>query len=397
MARASLVPLSDDSDRNRAVADAAVELLTRSPMPVVAHDAELVVIGWNAAAERLFGFTAQEAVGRSLAEFLVSGEVAAAWRAALSSADAVDLACARKAGGKQRCAWTFQAIAGDPARWLCVAQAIAGPSLQERILGAVLDNLPISIWAVDRRGDYVFHDGLGVAQLGIQRGSWVGLNLWEMWKGVEGTAETLRQVRNAMDSAKHTHAYAEAMGLTWETWCVPLKGDGDEVELVVSTTMDITAHRRAEAELHARIEQIEQQQRLIKDLATPIIEVWEGVLTMPLMGTVDGDRATEMMQRMLDEVVRVRARHAILDLTGVDEVDARTAAYLLDLVRAIRLLGAEAIITGVRPQVAQIFVSLGADLSAIPIRSNLRSGLEYCMRKAQARREAGARARGGAQ
>lgn len=387
MASVSVVSLDADADRTRAVADATVELLTRAPVPVVAHDAELIVTGWNAAAERCFGFTAEEIVGRSLAEVLLDKEAAAAWRAALAApGEAVTLAGARKAGGALRCAWTLQAIAGDKTRWLAMGQPIAGPSLDERIFKAVLDNLPISIWVVDRRGDYVFHDGLGVAQVGVERGSWVGLNLWEMWKGVEGTKETLRQVRVAMDSAQHTHAFAEAMGLYWETWCVPLKDPDGAVDLVVSTTMDITTYRRAESELQARIEQIEAQQQLIKDLATPIIEVWEGVLTAPLTGVLDGERATEMMQRLLGEVVRVRARHAILDLTGVEQVDERTAAYLVELVRAIRLLGAEAIITGVRPQVAQIFVSLGADLTAIPIRSNLRSGLEYCMRKPQARR-----------
>jgi rsbT co-antagonist protein RsbR len=392
MAKIPVVSLDADGDRTRAVADAAVELLTRAPVPVVSHDADLTVTGWNAAAERCFGFTAEEIVGRSLVGILLDGEAAAAWRAGLAApGDAVTLACARKAGGQQRCAWTLQAIAGEEPRWLAMGQPIAGPSLDERLFGAVLDNLPISIWVVDRRGDYVFHDGLGVAQLGIQRRSWVGLNLWEMWKGVEGTTETLRQVRVAMDSAQQTHAFAEAMGLHWETWCVPLKNEDGEVDLVVSTTMDITAHRRAESELQARIEQIEEQQKLIKDLATPIIEVWEGVLTAPLTGVLDGERATEMMQRLLGEVVRVRARHAILDLTGVEQVDERTAAYLVELVRAIRLLGAEAIITGVRPQVAQIFVSLGADLTAIPIRSNLRSGLEYCMRKPRA--GAGARTR----
>lgn len=383
MVENSVVSLDTAGARTRAVAEAAVELLTRAPVPVVAHDAELRVTGWNAAAERCFGFTAAEIVGRSLAEVLLDREAAAAWRAGLSApGEAVTLACARKAGGKQRCAWTLQAIAGETTRWLAMGQPIAGPSLDERIFGAVLDNLPISIWVVDRRGDYVFHDGLGVAQLGIERRSWVGLNLWEMWKGVEGTAETLRQVRVAMESAQHTHAFAEAMGLHWETWCVPLTNEDGEVDLVVSTTMDITGHHRAKAELQERILQIEEQQRIIKDLSTPIIEVWEGVLTAPLTGVLDGERATEMMQRLLGEVVRVRARHAILDLTGVEQVDERTAAYLIELVRAIRLLGAEAIITGVRPQVAQTFVSLGADLTAIPIRSNLRSGLEYCMRKA---------------
>jgi rsbT co-antagonist protein RsbR len=389
MAPPVVVPSDPTGDRTQAIADAAVELLTRGPLPVVVHDSALTVVGWNGAAERCFGFTAQEVLERSLADFLVDAEVAASWRAALESpTEAVTLACARKTGGRLKCSWTFQAIAGEPTQWLCAARPLAGPSLDERILSAVLDNLPISIWAVDRRGDYVFHDGLGVAQLGIERGSFVGQNMWEMWKDAEGTAETLRQVQAAMESNEHTHAYAEAMGFAWETWCVPLVGDDEEeVELVVSTTMDITAHRRVESELYERIQQIEQQQQLIRELATPIIEVWDGVLMMPLMGTVDSAQATEqMMERMLGEVVRMRARHAILDLTGVDEVDTHTGAYLVKLVRAIRLLGAEAIITGVRPTVAQLFVSLGANLSAIPVRSTLRSGLEYCMRGTSARR-----------
>ncbi|NJO55164.1 MAG: STAS domain-containing protein [Rhodospirillales bacterium] len=99
----------------------------------------------------------------------------------------------------------------------------------------------------------------------------------------------------------------------------------------------------------------------------------------PLTGEIDSDRASQITERMLDAVASKRARHAILDLTGVETVSAQTAAYLISLVRAIRLLGAEAIITGIRPSVAQLFVSLGTDLSSIPTRANLRSGLEYCM------------------
>ena len=100
---------------------------------------------------------------------------------------------------------------------------------------------------------------------------------------------------------------------------------------------------------------------------------------MPMMGPLDSEQATQMMERMLGEISRMRARYAILDLTGVDEVGTETAAYLVSLVRAIRLLGAKAIVTGVRPSVAKTLVSLDADLSSIPMRSNLRSGLQYCM------------------
>lgn len=389
MGPASIVPRDATGEQTRAIADAAVELLSRGPQPVVVHDAALIVRGWNAAAERCFGFTAAEAIGRSLAEFLLPGAAAAAWQAALTGdADAAPttVACTRKTGGTRACAWRFQAIGGAATSWLCAGEPAREPTLDERVLGAVLDNLPISVWAVDRKGDYLFHDGLGVAQIGVERRSWIGLNLWTLWGDNPGTAETLRNVRLAMDSDQSTHAFAEAMGMVWESWCVPIHDAEGAVDIVVSTTMDITASRRVEAELRARIEQIEAQQQIIRDLATPIIEIWDGVLTVPLMGSVDSERTTELMERTLAEVVRVRARHTILDLTGVEVVDARTAGYLIDLVRSIRLLGAEAIITGIRPSVAQIFVSLGSDLRSIPTRSNLRSGLEYCMQKASARR-----------
>lgn len=393
MVLARVVASDPDPVRTGAVADATVELLTRAPFAVVVHDDALVVTGWNEAAARCFGVAADAAVGRPLAGLLMTEADAAAWRAALGRGEtAASFACTRIGAGPLKCAWQAQAIAGAAPTWICIVTPAPRASLDERVLTAVLDNLPISIWAVDRRGDYVFHDGLGVAQLGIERRSWIGLNLWKLWGGNEGTADTLRQVQAAMDSNKQTHAFAEAMGMTWETWCVPLPGDDGAADLVVSVTMDITPSRRAEVELRERLATIEHQQKMIKDLATPIIEVWEGVLTVPLMGSVDGERTTELMERMLAEVARKRARHAILDLTGVEVVDARTAAYIIDLVRAIRLLGAEAILTGIGPGVAQIFVDVGADLSKIPTRSNLRSGLEHCMQRIAlgAARKAGA-------
>lgn len=141
---------------------------------------------------------------------------------------------------------------------------------------------------------------------------------------------------------------------------------------------------RAEKELRGKLELIARQQELIQALGAPIIEVWDGVLTVPLVGTIDSGRTDDLMPKLLGEVNRKRAKHAILDLTGVDTVDTATAAYLLDLVRAIRLLGAEAIITGIRPTVAQTIVSLGSSFVEIPTYANLRSGLEYCMRRLSA-------------
>lgn len=382
MAQARVVASDPDPARTRALADAAVELLTRAPFAVVVHDAALVVTGWNEAAGRCFGFTAEEAVGRPLAGLLLAPADAAGWAAAIGRGETSGaFVCARKSEGPLRCEWQAQAIAGASPTWICIVTPTSRTSLDERVLTALLDNLPISIWAVDRRGDYVFHDGLGVEQIGVQRRSWIGLNLWKLWGDNPGTAETLAQVRAAMDSNLKTHAFAEAMGLTWETWCVPLLGDDGTAEIVVSATMDITANRRAEAELRARLELIEQQQQMIKDLATPIIEVWEGVLTVPLMGAVDGDRTTELMERMLSEVARKRAHHAILDLTGVEHVDATAVVQLARTVQAVGLLGTEMVLTGIRGAVARRLVELGADLRGAAVRQTLQGGIDLAMRR----------------
>jgi rsbT co-antagonist protein RsbR len=379
-----------DPDRTRALGTAAIDLLARAPFPVVIHDLDLVVTGWNEGAARCFEFAEEEALGKRIDDLFLAEDRIDAWREALVESGAPRIfECAQRGGDTVPCEWRYQAASGEraaEASWICMAQPMPSksalaPSLDARILRAVLDTLPMSVWAVDREGDYVFHDGLGVELAGMKRGDLLGQNLWELWKGVPGTVETLQQVRVAMDSKQGAHAYAEAMGRAWETWCMPITSERGEVEFVASVTMDITDSKRAESELREKLELIKLQERLIHALAAPIIEVWDGVLTVPLVGIVDSSRATELMDQLLREVVRKRARYAILDLTGVDTVETQTAAYLINLVRAVRLLGAAAIITGIRPTVAQTIVSLDADLSEVPIRSNLRSGLDYCMRQ----------------
>jgi rsbT co-antagonist protein RsbR len=111
-----------------------------------------------------------------------------------------------------------------------------------------------------------------------------------------------------------------------------------------------------------------------------------------MVGVVDSSRTAEVMDSLLDAVSRTRARFAILDLTGVEAVDTKTAAYLIELVRAIRLLGAEGIITGIRPSVAQTVVAIGVDLGGVVTLSNLRAGLRHCI--LQMRRDAAGTAPG---
>ncbi|WP_437631871.1 PAS domain-containing protein [Sorangium sp. So ce854] len=143
--------------------------------------------------------------------------------------------------------------------------------------------------------------------------------------------------------------------------------------------MDITERKRQQAVLKERLEIIERQQEAIRALSTPIIEVWKGVLTMPVLGVLDEQRSQQMMEVLLEAVARTRCRHAIIDLTGVSAVDAATADHVLRLIDAVAMLGAQGVVVGIRPEVAQTVVSLGLDLSNIKTLSNLREGLRFAM------------------
>jgi anti-anti-sigma factor len=154
----------------------------------------------------------------------------------------------------------------------------------------------------------------------------------------------------------------------------------ENAQLYADLARENAERRQADEARREQLEIIEQQQEAIRALSTPIIEVWDGVLTLPLFGAIDGRRAVQIREALLDAVVRTRSRYAIVDLTGVGLVDTSTAEHILQLVGALRLLGARAIIVGIRPEVAQTIVSLGVDLSRFTVLSNLRQALVMCMR-----------------
>jgi anti-anti-sigma regulatory factor len=147
---------------------------------------------------------------------------------------------------------------------------------------------------------------------------------------------------------------------------------------------DVARERnRAEGALLENLALVAQQEEAIRSLSTPIIEVWEGVLAMPLFGSIDEQRAAQMMTVLLEAVVARQCRYAILDVTGVSTIDVTTADHILRLVRAVQLLGARGIVAGIGPRVAQRIVSLGVDIGGIETRANLREALIQCMRAAR--------------
>lgn len=143
---------------------------------------------------------------------------------------------------------------------------------------------------------------------------------------------------------------------------------------------EVEERDRTERELREKLVVIARQEEAIKALSTPIIEVWEGVLTLPLFGVLDSQRAAETMQRLLDAITTKSAAYAIIDLTGIEVVDTSTADHIGKLAKAAELLGARCIITGIRPAVAQTMVQIGIDLTKLVTLSTLREALQQSMR-----------------
>lgn len=129
-----------------------------------------------------------------------------------------------------------------------------------------------------------------------------------------------------------------------------------------------------------RLETIARQQLAINDLSVPIIDVWQDIVMLPVVGIVDTQRSVEMTQRLLTRVAAGGAACVIIDLTGVDVVDTATADHLIRMLRSVQLLGSACVISGISPSVAQTLVQLEINLTDTAIVRNLREALKTCFR-----------------
>ena len=149
-----------------------------------------------------------------------------------------------------------------------------------------------------------------------------------------------------------------------------------------STLIDKLAQFTATTYQRSREEVIQRQQQELLELSTPVVKLWEGVLAVPMIGTLDSSRTQMVMEALLTRIVETGSELAIIDITGVPTVDTLVAQHLLKTVTAIRLMGADCIISGIRPQIAQTIVHLGIDLQGIVTKATLADALQLAMKKA---------------
>jgi len=158
--------------------------------------------------------------------------------------------------------------------------------------------------------------------------------------------------------------------------------------LIDDLTYELTQSKNMQNELQEKLEKIQEQQKTIiqqqedlLELSSPVSKVWDNVLILPVIGTLDSQRTQIMMENLLQKIVDTGCTMAILDITGVLTVDTQVANHLLKTTTSARLLGAECIISGISPAIAQTIVHLGINLSSIKTKATLQDAMIYAMRQ----------------
>ena len=149
----------------------------------------------------------------------------------------------------------------------------------------------------------------------------------------------------------------------------------------ITTLVDKFAQFTVSTHQRTRESIIGRQQQELLELSTPVVKLWEGVLAVPMIGTLDSSRTQVVMETLLQGIVQSGAEIAIIDITGVPTVDTLVAQHLLKTVTAIRLMGADCIISGIRPQIAQTIVHLGIDLQGVTTKATLADALSLALKR----------------
>jgi rsbT co-antagonist protein RsbR len=169
-----------------------------------------------------------------------------------------------------------------------------------------------------------------------------------------------------------------------ETYVFALERPGAS-SLWMGIARDITERKHAEEELKAYQERLKDALAKLRvsyeELSTPVVQIWDHVLAMPLIGVLDTGRAKNVMDVLLNRIVEARAEVVVIDVTGVAAMDTQVTNHLLQTAASTELLGAECVITGIKPEVAQAMIHIGVDITRLNTKRDLQEGLKYALSK----------------
>jgi len=195
---------------------------------------------------------------------------------------------------------------------------------------------------------------------------------------------TIKNLHKRLEQLEETLSSAAAMKLDVRLEVTEDDELASTEEAINVLLEDFTAlldeRKRAEDQLQERLQTIQRQQEAINELSTPVIKVWDGLLVLPIIGTLDSQRTQRMMESLLQQIVTTGSKIAILDITGVPVVDTMVANHLIKTISAAGLMGAECILSGISPSIAQTIVHLGIDLTGIKTKSTMMEAMRYAIR-----------------
>ncbi|MCL0048019.1 PAS domain S-box protein [Dehalococcoidia bacterium] len=269
-------------------------------------------------------------------------------------------------------------------------QEILGPDVEEKRpreneerYRAILEGIEDGYYEVDLAGNFtLFNDSL-CRMFGYPPDELLGMNNRQYMD-----KEDAREVYQLINQVYRTGETAKA--LDWKI----IRKDGIRRFLEASVSLmrdaagqptgfrgilrDVTERKRLEEQLRDTVEKLKASQ---EELSTPVVQIWDRVLALPLIGVVDSLRAQKIMETLLNRIVETQSEMVILDITGVSSIDTQVVNHLIKTIQAAKLLGAECVITGIKPEIAQTMIQLGLDMQSFPTRRSLRDGLMYALEK----------------
>ena len=262
--------------------------------------------------------------------------------------------------------------------------------ISEKRFRTLINHAPLGIFQTDAEGQCTYVNGRWCMITGLSAQEATGPN-WsrtlhpedrdrvfhEWYEAARTKREFGMEYRFVTPEGKVNWVYGSA---------VAFNDEAGKVLGYFGTLTDVTARKEADDLLRQSLEQaqvIRVQEAALEELSTPLIPISDQMMVMPLIGTLDTRRAQMVLETLLGGIAESRARVAILDITGVAMVDTQVAEALIRAAKAVRLLGAQIVLSGIRPEVAQTLVTLGADLSDIVTCGTLQSGITYAMQTAR--------------